>query len=85
MPTYDYKCLKCSHTFERTSKIADRNEPCNKPCEKCGENRVEQAYNTAPAICDPIRIGVRKMDNGFKEVLQKVKEKTGQQVRSHFE
>lgn len=27
-------------------------------------------------ICDPVRIGVRKLDSGFKEVLQKIKRKT---------
>jgi hypothetical protein len=27
-------------------------------------------------ICDPVRVGARKMDTGFKEVLQRVHEKT---------
>ena len=30
----------------------------------------------APMICDPVRVGVRKMDSGFKEVLQKIHERT---------
>ena len=29
----------------------------------------------APAICDPVRIGVTKKDTGFKEVLQKINER----------
>jgi len=32
MPTYDYKCEKCGHTFEETLKIADRNAPIELPC-----------------------------------------------------
>ena len=33
MPTYEYKCNDCDHVTLRTSKIADRDEPC--PCEEC--------------------------------------------------
>ena len=32
MPTYDYECKKCGHTFEETLKIADRNAPTESPC-----------------------------------------------------
>ena len=32
MPTYDYECKKCGHTFEETLKIADRNAPIELPC-----------------------------------------------------
>jgi putative FmdB family regulatory protein len=33
MPTYEYKCLKCKHTFEEFQKITDK--PLVK-CPKCG-------------------------------------------------
>jgi putative FmdB family regulatory protein len=32
MPTYDYKCEKCEHTFEEDLKIADRKIPTESPC-----------------------------------------------------
>ena len=32
MPTYDYRCEKCGHTFEETLKITDRNAPIELPC-----------------------------------------------------
>ena len=32
MPTYDYRCEKCGHTFEESLKIADRNVPTESPC-----------------------------------------------------
>ena len=37
MPTYDYQCIECGHTFEEILKIADRNVPCETPCkqDKC--------------------------------------------------
>ena len=43
MPTYDYKCEKCGHTFEESLKIADREIPTESPCEK-------QVHRAAP-IC----------------------------------
>jgi len=43
MPTYDYKCEKCEHTFEEDLKIADRKIPTESPCE-------EQVHKAAP-IC----------------------------------
>jgi len=33
MPTYEYECTKCSHTFEATQKMSDK--PLEK-CPKCG-------------------------------------------------
>ena len=32
MPTYDYRCEKCGHTFEEALKIADLNVPTESPC-----------------------------------------------------
>ena len=32
MPTYDYKCEKCGHTFYEDLKIADRKIPTESPC-----------------------------------------------------
>ena len=32
MPTYDYECIKCGHTFEEDLKIADRKIPTESPC-----------------------------------------------------
>ena len=33
MPTYDYKCEKCDHTFEESLKVVDRGVPTKSPCE----------------------------------------------------
>ena len=37
---------------------------------------VEQMVNGAPMLVDPVRVGVRRSDAGFKEVLQKIHERT---------
>ena len=43
MPTYDYRCEKCDHTFEENLKIAYRKIPTESPCER-------QLHRAAP-IC----------------------------------
>ena len=43
MPTYDYKCEKCDHTFEENLKVVDRGVPTESPCER-------QLHRAAP-IC----------------------------------
>lgn len=35
---------------------------------------VKQIFNKFPGYGDPVRLGVRKHDSGFNEVLQKAKE-----------
>lgn len=76
MPTYDYKCSECDHIFERSSMISERNIPETEPCPSCSkENCVHQYFgNGAAAIVDPVSIGRRKPDSGFKEVLHKIHE-----------
>ena len=43
MPTYDYRCEKCDHTFEENLKVVDRGVPTESPCER-------QLHRAAP-IC----------------------------------
>ena len=37
MPTYDFKCSKCEHIFEKRLSIADRKLPETQPCPECKE------------------------------------------------
>lgn len=39
MPTYDYKCGSCNHTFEVMQSIKD--EPLTK-CPNCGKNKLKK-------------------------------------------
>ena len=39
MPTYDYQCDACSHSFQEEQSIKD--EPIRK-CPQCGEERVRR-------------------------------------------
>lgn len=76
MPIYDYECQNCKHTFTDVKRISDRKEPESSPCPKCGAMGVKQAILSAPAVADPVRIGVTKQDSNFKEVLAGIHART---------
>ena len=76
MPTYEYRCEKCEHYFTRNVSISSMYVPEEDPCTNCGEVAVKKVMLTAPTLGDPVRLGIRRLDNGFKEVLQKIHVKT---------
>jgi putative FmdB family regulatory protein len=47
MPTYDYKCNKCGHTFEIMQSIKD--EPLKK-CLKCGEDALQKLISAGAGL-----------------------------------
>lgn len=69
MPTYDFKDTNTGEVFTRLMKISEREQYLQ-------DNPHIETVLTAPNLIDPVRLGVRKVDNGFKEVLQKVHSKT---------
>jgi putative FmdB family regulatory protein len=73
MPCYAFQCHQCEELFERLLKIADRDTP--QECPGCGGGDTHRQVE-APMMMDPVRAGVRKVDQGFKEVLRKIHEKT---------
>lgn len=74
MPTYEYRCKDCETEFTSMRKISERAEPIE--CPNCKSMNSEQFIGTAPTLADPVRIGVKKPDDGFKDVLRKIHEKT---------
>ena len=70
MPTYEFRDKDTGIVFQKVMKIAEKEDYL-----KTNPN-VEQTFTSAPLLVDPVRIGVRKQDGGFKEVLQKVHERT---------
>jgi hypothetical protein len=48
-------------------------KPTKKKCPSCGKKKVELVVG-APSVCDSVRIGVRKPDKGWQEVMAKVKQ-----------
>lgn len=70
MPTYDFRNKDTGEVFTQTMKIAEKEQFL------ADNPHIEQTHLSAPATGDPVRLGVRKTDNGFKEVLQKIHSRT---------
>jgi putative FmdB family regulatory protein len=47
MPTYDYECDACEHTFEEFQGI---NDPVLKKCPKCKKNKLQRLFGSGAAI-----------------------------------
>lgn len=69
MPTYDYLCMTCEKHQEIVLPIADRDKPCEQPCE-CG-GTIERVLLGAPVIS--YTYGGPKTPETFKDVLRKIK------------
>ena len=48
MPTYDYECQACKHSFEAFQSITDRDAPCKQQCSLCKKKKVARVFNVAP-------------------------------------
>ncbi len=47
MPTYDYECDACGHTFELFQSIS---EPVKKKCPACGKQKLRRLFGTGAAV-----------------------------------
>jgi putative FmdB family regulatory protein len=47
MPTYDYECDACGHTFELFQGI---NDPVKKKCPECGKPKLRRLFGTGAAV-----------------------------------
>tara|TARA_B100000809_G_C14680874_1_gene366858 strand:+ start:33 stop:386 length:354 start_codon:yes stop_codon:yes gene_type:complete len=47
MPTYDYECNACQHTFELFQGI---NDPIKRKCPECGRLKLRRLFGTGAAI-----------------------------------
>jgi putative FmdB family regulatory protein len=47
MPTYDYECDACGHTFELFQGI---NDPVQKKCPACGKLKLRRLFGTGAAV-----------------------------------
>jgi putative FmdB family regulatory protein len=73
MPLYDFHCVSCDHSFEKMLKIVDCDLPTTEPCPNCSKSEVKKSI-CAPAICDPVRLGVKRPPADFqKYVLGRIK------------
>lgn len=77
MPTYSYKCSKCSTEFDKVLKIAERDTPCESSC-SCG-GKIEKMVGAAATVytLSPTSVSNQgRVPDSFKDVLQRVHERT---------
>lgn len=70
MPTYTFKNIDTGEFEEHVMKISELD------AFKVANPRLERALVDTPNFGDPVRLGRVKPDNGFREVLHKISEKT---------
>lgn len=70
MPTYNFRDINSGEETEVTMRIAELDDY------KKNNPHLQQYISKAPGIGDPVRMGLIKHDNGFKEVLSKIHERT---------
>lgn len=73
MPLYDYKCTKCEHSWDEIVLYKNRDKPCKKPCPECKEKSVTRVVG-APIMSEPHKMGLKRPDGGFREVISKIKQ-----------
>jgi len=67
MPIYSMKNIETLEEFEITVKYSEL-------AEYLKENpHVQQIFNKFPGFGDPVRLGLRKPDDGFRDVLRNVR------------
>jgi putative FmdB family regulatory protein len=47
MPTYDYECDACGHTFDVFQSIS---EPKKRKCPECGKNKLRRLFGAGSAV-----------------------------------
>lgn len=68
MPTYNFRNINTGEEFEVSMKIADLD------AYKEAHPELQQFLTGAPALGDSVRLGLRKPDDGFRDVLKNVKD-----------
>ena len=74
MPIYEYQCADCKNSCDLLKSIANRNEPCDNGCIKCGG--VVQLRISAPPFIGDGGFSMSKVPDAFKDKLRALKNGT---------
>jgi hypothetical protein len=69
MPLYEFRNKETGEVFEKFMSLSSREDYLK-------ENPNVETVVGAPVMIDSVRLGIRRPDQGFKEVLQRIHEKT---------
>lgn len=75
MPTYDYQCSKCEHSFDKILKMSERETPTKEKCPNCeSENTVSQIIVSASSLVSPLSVdGLIRPRGDFRERMKQIK------------
>ena len=65
MPIYTFRNKKTDEVFDKMMSYSSK-------IEYLDQNPDIEALIGAPSVGDPVRLGVRRTDDGFREVLSKI-------------
>ena len=83
MPTYDYRCAKCEHSFEDFKSIAERDAPCVSPCPSCKKKKsVVREMLQAPCAAVDTTLGP---GSDFKNIMKKMQKGVPQRYRENLD
>ena len=75
MPLYDFTCDKCSYSFSKRLKIADRDQPLG-PCPKCDSGAIVSVLGAPSLGWGGLGQGSLKTSDSFNEKLKQVRDCT---------
>lgn len=67
MPTYTFRVRETGEIVEHVLKMVEKDKFCEDHPE------LESIINYTNPLCDPVRIGVRRIDGGMRDVLKGIK------------
>ena len=70
MPTYTFRHKETGEVTEHVMKMSELDSF------KESHPELERYMNDIPGLADPVRLGRIKIDNGFREVLHRISERT---------
>lgn len=73
MPTYDFECGSCGHSYERNLKIAERDNP--QTCPECSGSEVKRIIG-APKFSTSEALGLKRPPDGWIDRLKEIDRKT---------
>lgn len=77
MPSYQYQCESCSHTFAKILKVDDRDEPTKLACPNCNEHAITRPVVASSFIYNPS--GQIRITDSFNDRLIEIKKTKGAQ------
>lgn len=69
MPNYTFLNTKTDEQFDESMSIADKEKYLKK------NKHIIQLILSAPLLADPTRVGLKKPEDGFRDLLKEIKKK----------